>query len=133
MEAGIQSYTTAQCIGVSTPGTGGYHPDGSVGVRFRYAASQTYACGLTLEVVQSMGAGHPGILYDTKLVGINHIAQSSPGFYLISTAECPCGRFNNYRILTTKILNILFQVITFLFKFYNFVEKYINMYPITYL
>ena len=39
-------------------GAGGHYADGSVGVRFRSTPPLTYACGLTLEVDQSMGAGH---------------------------------------------------------------------------
>jgi hypothetical protein len=37
---------------------GGHYPDGSVGVRFRFAPPHTYASRLILEVVQCMEAGH---------------------------------------------------------------------------
>ena len=62
------SYTTAQLIGVSTSGSGGHYPDGSVGVWFRSVPPHTYASE-TLEVVQSMGPGNSDMRIRIGLFG----------------------------------------------------------------
>ena len=56
MEARIQSYTTAQLIGVSTSGSGGHYSDECIGVRFRYAAPHAYASNTSFQSGTNYGS-----------------------------------------------------------------------------
>ena len=89
MEAGIQSDTTTQLIGVSTSCTGGHNSDGSVGVRFRFAAPYTYAWTTNSVSGPKNGGWSSESTAPAASVNLRHNITILPLLYTTKMVLCP--------------------------------------------